>query len=133
MQFEIYDSALPAGQYEATFEGIQEIDSQWGTRLQWIFKVIKGSASGMLTSAFSGADRPSVRSNLGKYLAALEGEAARAGIVRDPNDYVGLPFIVTVAEGEQEGATKVVSFRPIKADSNETKQETSIAGVEVPF
>lgn len=131
-QFEIYDTMLGPGQYEATFEGIQEIDSQWGTRLQWIFKVRSGPSIGLLTSAFSGADRPSIRSNLGKFLASLEGESPKAGTIRDPGDYVGRVYQITVSEGEQEGSTKVTSFKPVGGNA-EAVVGKGTAAIEVPF
>jgi hypothetical protein len=126
--FETFNNVVPAGQYSATFESVDSITGPWGDRLQWTFEVTDGEHSGAIASAFSGAERASVKSNLGRYLAMLEGDEPRAGISRDPDAYIGKPYTITVTEGDG-GSTKVTDFKPCEATvvSTESRDES------VPF
>lgn len=118
--YKTYDNTVPEGTYAASLSAIETVEGQWGERLQWKFCVSNGPFSGAITSAFSGSDRPTLKSNLGRYLAMLEGDEPRAGISRDPDAYIGRPYTVTVTASDS-GGTKVTSFRPRDTASSPTE------------
>jgi hypothetical protein len=109
--FETFNNIVPAGNHSAILESVDSITGPWGTRLQWKFKVTGGEHSGAIASAFSGAERASLQSNLCRFLCSLEGDEPRAGIARDPDAYIGRPYTIIVTEGDND-STKVTSFRP---------------------
>ena len=109
--FTTTDNTIPEGMYLASFEGVEQIEGPWGTRLQWKFKIAEGEHAGATASAFSGTDNATIKSNLCKFLCSLKGVSPQAGLECDPDDFVNQQYRITVGTTDS-GSTKIVSFKP---------------------
>ena len=107
----VIDAGAPAGEYGAEFLGIDRKDHKFGERFHWQFGIASGEHVDKTTTAFSGT-AATLRSNCGKFLAMLVGKEPADGLKVDPDEFIGEMYRVKVAEGEDGGSTRVVSFTP---------------------
>jgi hypothetical protein len=108
---------VPVGNYTATFAGVEPApenrEKGYGPGLRWKFCVSAGQHAGQTASRITGTV-PSPRNSCGKILAGLLGRPLKEGEQVDPAAYVGKPFLVIVAAG-QNGGTRVEAVTPVGA------------------
>lgn len=86
--------ALPAGNYNAIFRGVEKFVSKDGDNLlRWKF-----DSDGKTISDVTGSDSPRVSNRLGKFLCNMANKSLVAGTeVEDPSVYVGRKYFLIVS------------------------------------
>lgn len=100
--------AVPAGNYTATFQGLEKIETQKGEAARWPFK----TDDGLTISSLSDASRPTTKNKLGRFLAGLAAKPLAAGTTVDPSEYVGRRYMVIVVD-KGDGKTDIAAFSPL--------------------
>ena len=109
MKLNIGTPAVPAGVYQATYEGGEDLETDFGTAYKLKFKVVGGEFDGKETSRLVNPESTSPKSNVVKFFAGLAGKDPEAGIAIDDEDFVGNLYEILV-ENHKEGFTKVASI-----------------------
>ena len=93
--FTIGDSGyepIPTGNYQGTFNGIEEITGNYGQDYKWSFTLDDGRN----LTAFCPAKSPTVKNKFGKFLAAIAKQPLKAGVVVNPEDYIGQRYMLII-------------------------------------
>ena len=102
----IQNSSLPIGSYKAVFEGVETTThEEYGDGLKWAFRVADGQHAGRECYRITKCE-PTPKNSCGRLLAALSGASAKDGLEIDPDDFVGRPYLIIIAE-TQSGSTRV--------------------------
>lgn len=133
------DNTVPAGRYQCRFDGTEQVHhEEFGDRLRWTFIIANGTHEGKKVSGFT-TTSPTTRNKCGDYMCALVGEEASGEFGCDPDEFIGHPYSVKVAESSTGKSVIVKDFekldepktpaQPIEIDPSETEP----VGDEIPF
>lgn len=113
MLFTITDSyeSVPAGTYQATFNGLKATETQNGKAYRWAFRTDDGKEISGLSDAES---PPTTRNKTGRWLCALATKPLQAGVQVDPDQYVGKRYFVIVT-AHADNKTKLETFSALSA------------------
>jgi hypothetical protein len=113
----VSSGGVPVGNYTGTFAGLEpqpeNKEKGYAAGLRWKFVINAGLHSGQTASRISSAT-PTPRNSCGKMLSGLIGRALKEGEQIDPDQYIGKPYMIVVAAGQQ-GGTRVEAIVPIPA------------------
>ena len=89
---------VPAGTYlDSLFIGIEEFESEKGTLLRWKFEL----PNKLVATGITGADKPTEKNRLRKFLCGLAKAPLKAGTTVDPDEYIGKKYLVIVSENDK--------------------------------
>jgi hypothetical protein len=114
MLLKVGSGGVPIGNYTATFIGIKEQaanEKGYGPGVRWEFKITAGPQAGQVVSRITGPS-PTPKNGAGKMLAGILGRALKEGEEVDLQTYIGRPYMVVVAAGQQ-GGTRVEAIVPM--------------------
>ena len=97
---------LPVGNYHATFEGLEELETQRGKAYRWCFKIANGQTASELSDAET---PPTVKNKTGRFLCALAKANLEKGVQVNPSDYIGKKYLLIV-ESKDANDTKITTF-----------------------
>lgn len=100
----------PVGNYQTTFKGIENIETEHGKAYRWLFETKDGKTISVLAD---GEKPPTQKNKMGRFLSALSGQPLHAGVQVDPDAFVGKPYFVIVGHKDDGVGTKVDTFSPI--------------------
>lgn len=109
--FTVTSAGVPAGNYKATFEGVEPVQANaekgYGAGIRFKWKVSEGPHAGQTASRVTGTS-PTPGNACGKMIAAVVGRPLAVGESLNLQSYVGKPYLIVVAAGQQ-GGTRVDS------------------------
>jgi len=112
MTFEMRSAAgVPAGHYPAEFvraESFDEHANEYGPAVKLVWRVTEGEHAGEEASRICAA-KLSPKSNLARFVTALNGEVIAPGATVDLLSFAGVRGLIVVDETES-GATRVATF-----------------------
>ena len=115
MLFKVGSGGVPVGNYSATFIGTKEqaanAQKGYGPGIRWEWKITVGPQAGQVASRITGP-LPTPKNGAGKMLAGILGRALKEGEEIDLQAYVGKPYMIVVAAGQQ-GGTRVEAIMPM--------------------
>lgn len=114
MIMKVVDPSVPAGVYRCGFVGLEEAETEFGSKYRWIFEVLDGPHAGKQTSGFSSRE-PNARNKCGTFLCALVGKPPTVDTEIDPYACIGRTYSVVVRDTEGGKQTTVDSFTLLEA------------------
>jgi hypothetical protein len=113
----VSSGGVPIGNYTGTFAGVEvqpeNKEKGYASGLRWKWTISAGPCAGQTASRVTGAS-PSPKNSCGKILSGLIGRSLKEGEALDPDQFVGKPYMLVVAAG-QNGGTRVEAVVPLPA------------------
>ncbi len=90
MKMTIQKSGLEPGEYNATFKGVEDVETQYGEGARFIFEV-NGSTISRITKS-----QATMANATGRIIAGMFGKSLQPGEEVDLDTLVGKQFLITV-------------------------------------
>ena len=101
MKMTIQKSGIEPGEYNATFKGVEAIETQYGEGVRFIFEV-NGSTISRITKA-----QATMANATGRIIAGMSGKSLTPGEEVDLDSLVGKQFLITVENTTSRTSTRV--------------------------
>ncbi len=108
MKFTMQHGGVHVGNYSVVFVGAEEFENEYGPGVQLKWQVTTGEHEGAILTRIVSA-KLSPKSNLFKFVLALNGSKPEVGVEIDLESFVGTTGMAIIAEMES-GSTRVESF-----------------------
>ena len=99
----------PSGMYKGTFSRVESREkNEHGESVRFVWKITEGECMDREATRICGIDRPpSAKNALGKMLAGLAGKSFEIGEKVSPDDFVGRPYLLQIADAPGGNGTRV--------------------------
>jgi hypothetical protein len=111
MKIMVKSGSVPAGTYSATFQGVENVNNDFGPGLRFNFRISGGLHDGRTVSRTT-SPNAFPQNACGKMVAAISAKPIEVGTEVDLSTYVGKLYLIIVA-ATKSGASRVETVTPM--------------------